>query len=262
MAAHIPYCGSPPAPGTLLTHWNLDPILIGALVCIAAAYRVGAGRSRLSPGEQAAFLAGWGLTGLALVSPLCPLSVALFSARVGQHMLIALVGAPLVVLGKPGRAFGALIGKPARDESALGPVASGLVFALALWVWHSPVPYAATFASDTVYWTMHITLFASALILWEALLADGRDALVALGVGIGTSIQMGFLGAILTFAGHPFFADHLLTASTWGYSPLEDQQLGGVLMWVPGCAIFVMAACLSLARLMRTAGSARRAAAT
>ena len=147
-------------------------------------------------------------------------------------------------------------------ESALGPVASGLVFALALWVWHSPVPYAATFTSDTVYWTMHVTLFASALILWQALLADGRDALVALGVGIGTSIQMGFLGAILTFAGHPFFADHLLTAPTFGYSALEDQQLGGVLMWVPGCSIFVLAACLSLARLMRMAGTERKAAST
>ncbi|MBE7201589.1 MAG: cytochrome c oxidase assembly protein, partial [Parafilimonas terrae] len=56
----------------------------------------------------------------------------------------------------------------------------------------------------------------------------------------------------------PFFAEHLLTAPVWGYTPLEDQQLGGVLMWVPGCSIFVLAACLSLAQLMRAA-PARRA---
>ncbi|MBE7248223.1 MAG: cytochrome c oxidase assembly protein, partial [Actinomycetospora chiangmaiensis] len=195
MPAHIPYCGSPPDPGALMAHWNLDPVLIAILLGLAAAYRAGAVRARLSPGERALFLAGWGVTGLALVSPLCPLSVALVSARVGQHMLIALVGAPLVVLGNPVRAFGTLIGWPAGSRRP-GAVVSGLLFALALWVWHSPAPYTATFASDTVYCFMHVTLFGSALVLWQSLFAGGRDALIALGVGIGTSIQMGFLGAI------------------------------------------------------------------
>lgn len=257
MPAQIPYCGSPPDPGTLMAHWNLDPVLIAVLLVIAGLYGVVSTRARLSRGERASFLAGWGITGLALVSPLCALSVALFSARVGQHMVISLIGAPLVILGRPVLAFGALIGRQAAGTRRPGPVVAGLVFAMVLWLWHSPAPYAATFASDRVYWLMHITLFGSALMVWQAVLADGRDALIALGVGIGTSIQMGFLGAILTFAGRPLFADHLLTAPIWGYTPLEDQQLGGVLMWVPGCSIFVMAACLSLGQLMRSAGPAR-----
>lgn len=248
----VPYCGTAPLPGALAARWNLDPVLIAILVALGLAYALGAGRARLGVGERAAFAAGFGVTALALVSPLCPLSVALFSARVGQHMLIALVGAPLVVVGRPGAAFRTLL--PARVKPILpeiGPITAGLLFAVALWLWHMPVPYAATFRSDAVYWLMHVTLFGTACLLWHSLLTREGGALVGMAVGIGTSIQMGFLGAILTLADHPLFPEHRLSAPPWGFSPLADQQLGGVLMWVPGCSVFVLAACLTLARLMR-----------
>ncbi|MRI57188.1 cytochrome c oxidase assembly protein [Methylobacterium sp. DB1607] len=247
-----PYCGTAPLPGALAARWNLDPVLIAILAAFGLAYALGAGRARLGVGERAAFAAGFGVTVLALVSPLCPLSVALFAARVGQHMLIALVGAPLVVLGRPGAALRALL--PARADPAapeIGPVTAGLLFAVALWLWHMPVPYSATFRSDCVYWLMHVSLLASACLLWHSLLTRENGALVGLTVGIGTSIQMGFLGAILTLAGRPLFPDHRVSAPPWGLSALADQQLGGVLMWVPGCSVFVLAACLTLVRLMR-----------
>lgn len=248
-----PYCGSPPVPGLLAERWNLDPVLITGLVGSALAYAIGAARAGLGRSERALFLVGWSIVGLALVSPLCALSVALFSARVGQHMLIALVGAPLVVMGRPRVALRALIG--GRDLEPMrhpGAVASGVVFALMLWLWHMPGPYAATFRSDAIYWLMHLTLFGSALALWSSLLAGGSESLASLLLGIGTSIQMGLLGAILTFAGRTRFGDHVLTAPSWGYTPLQDQQLGGILMWIPGCGIFVAAACLSFHRLIRT----------
>jgi putative membrane protein len=62
-------------------------------------------------------------------------------------------------------------------------------------------------------------------------------------------MQMGLLGAVLTFAGHPLFLWHLTTTQVWGLSPLRDQQLGGTLMWVPGIALFLFAALRSLSRL-------------
>jgi putative membrane protein len=127
-----------------------------------------------------------------------------------------------------------------------------LFFFAALWFWHMPAPYDATFSATWIYWTMHGTLFGSALLLWRTLLhhppARTTDVLAA---GALTSIQMGLLGAVLTFAGHPLFYRHLLTSSLWGLTPLRDQQLGGVLMWVPGIALFVFAAVRSLSRLWR-----------
>ncbi len=65
-------------------------------------------------------------------------------------------------------------------------------------------------------------------------------------------MQMGLLGAVLTFAGHPLFWPHLLTAPLWGLTALRDQQLGGVFMWVPGIGLFLFAALRSLSRLWST----------
>jgi putative membrane protein len=113
-----------------------------------------------------------------------------------------------------------------------------------------PVPYDATFSSTPLYWLMHVSLFGSAILLWRELLhhATARTAEV-LAVGALTSLQMGLLGAVLTFAAHPLFLWHITTSPAWGLSPLRDQQLGGVFMWVPGIALFLFAAMRSLGRL-------------
>src|SRR3954469_370171 len=159
--ATTPYCGSPPVPGSAA--WNLDPILILALIIIPFLYFY---RERGSDAaRKAAFGAGWAALALALVSPLCNLSVALFSARVTQHMIITLIAAPLLVLAfEP-----SLSGHRVRRETSFA-LGSSLVFALVLWIWHMPEPYAATFDSDVVYWAMHLTLFGSAVLLWSTFL--------------------------------------------------------------------------------------------
>src|SRR5690606_7889140 len=107
-ASDLPYCGAPPVPADLWRNWNLDPVLLAVLAGVALAYgialRSGPAAVRRPAGrlEPGSFYGGWLVLTLALVSPLCSLSVALFSARVGQHMLIALVAAPLIALGRPG----------------------------------------------------------------------------------------------------------------------------------------------------------------
>jgi putative membrane protein len=165
-SAPTTYCGAPPTPDALWTRWNLDPILIGALLAVLALYLIGLVRFA-GPGEniptwrRAAFVAGWATAAAALVSPLCALSVSLFSARVGQHMILSLVAAPLVVLGRPGLSLGRLWSEAQRRLSSNRPLrairgaaGSAAAFALALWFWHAPGPYAATFASPTIYWLM------------------------------------------------------------------------------------------------------------
>ncbi len=97
---------------------------------------------------------------------------------------------------------------------------------------------------------MHVTLFGSGILLWRELLQHRRlctgDALV---VALLSSMQMGLLGAVLTLATRPLFFWHLNTTAAWGYTPLQDQQLGGVLMWVPGMVLFLWASIRSLRRL-------------
>ncbi|MGI8840971.1 MAG: cytochrome c oxidase assembly protein, partial [Caulobacteraceae bacterium] len=210
------YCGAPPSVATLWGRWNLDPILIVALLGLLAAYAVGAERGRVTPRaippwRRAAFYAGWGLGAGALISPLCALSVSLFSARVGQHMLLTCVVAPAIALGLP-----PLAGWARRAE-----LPAAAAFAAALWFWHAPGPYAATFDGATPYWTMHLTLFGAALMFWKATLdAPPARAGAALAASLATGLQMAFLGAIITFAARPLYAPHALTTWAWGLTPL------------------------------------------
>ncbi len=252
MVAQLPYCGTPPSPETLLHRFNLDPVLIGALILATLLHLL---YLRRQGGTRTSALstvgAGWIVTALALISPLCALSVSLFSARVTQHMVLILGAAPLLALATP-----LISTRWARTATW----SATFVFLVALWFWHMPGPYDATFDSTLVYWTMHLTLFGSAVLLWRALLRSPRsasgDVLLA---GVLTSMQMGFLGAILTTASHPLFFRHLSTAQIWGFTPLQDQQLGGTLMWVPGILLFLWAALYALNRLRSLTARAKPA---
>jgi len=257
------YCGAPPTPASLVGRWNLDPILITALLAILAVYCAGALRRRQAEGSipawrRIAFACGWTLGAAALVSPLCALSVSLFSARVAQHMILSLIAAPLIVLGKPETTFAALwprafdrLPGSRRVQAAFGPTGSAAAFASALWIWHAPGPYDATFSGPLIYWLMHITVFAAALMVWNILISTKPEGAVsALVVGAVSTLQMTFLGAIITLSPRPLYAPHVLTPYAWGLTQAADQQLGGLIMWVPGCSIFLAVTLATLARAM------------
>jgi putative membrane protein len=238
---HLPYCGAAPHPGELLSRFNLDPWLIAALALVCtlqclAIRRGGAPRRRLK-----FTLAGWSVAAAAFLSPICALSVALFSARITQHMILILVAAPLIAMGLP-RTRGSYY------RTRLW-ISTSFLFA-ALWYWHMPAPYDATFASTPVYWAMHATLFGSAILLWRELLdhPPTRSA-HALTAATFTFVHMGLLGAVLAFADRPLFLWHLGTTQIWGLAPLQDQELGGAIMWVPGTALFLWAGMRSVGRL-------------
>lgn len=237
MLEPLPYCGSAPLQGELLSRFNLDPILIATLILVGG---LQVARITAAP-DRTRVAAGWLLAAAAFISPLCALSVALFSARIAQHMILILLAAPLIASARPATA------RRHTSTSLWLAVAS---FFSSLWFWHMPVPYDATFESTSVYWLMHISVFGSAIFLWHELLNHRHDRIVeVLSAGAITSMQMGLLGAILTFAAHPLFLSHLGTTWLWALTPLRDQQLGGVFMWVPGIAAFLWTAMRSLGRV-------------
>ncbi|WP_270933718.1 cytochrome c oxidase assembly protein [Falsiroseomonas oryzae] len=239
--ASTPYCGTAPAPGGVA--WNLDPMLGAALLAgLLLAWRL-AGAS----GDRRWLAVGWIVLASTLISPLCNLSVALFSARVAQHLVLLAVAAPMLALALPIYRHG-----PA------GMAAAAAAFAAALWAWHLPGPYALTFRSDIAYWAMQGSLVATATWLWHGLLLGAaRRPEVAILAGLATAAQMGALGALLTFTPRPLFVPHALSTLPWGLTPLEDQQLGGLLMWVPGGLAFALLALSALARALRAEPAAR-----
>lgn len=227
MAPLPAYCGAPPFPGELLHRFNLDPVLIGVLALLALTHYL------LAPSRRAKryALCGWLVASAAFISPLCALSVSLFAARIAQHMILLLIAAPLIALAWP---------KPVSQRSAWTAWMASAAFFVALWFWHMPAPYDATFSSSFVYWLMHATLFGSGMLLWRELLHHRRSHTgEILLVSTLSSMQMGLLGALLTLAARPLFLAHLSTSAVWGYTPLQDQQLGGILMWVPGIGLFL-----------------------
>jgi putative membrane protein len=107
---------------------------------------------------------------------------------------------------------------------------------------------------------MHLSLFGSAILLWRELLHHSPERTAAvLAAGTVTFVQMGLLGAVFAFADHTMFKWHFSTTQAWGFSPLQDQQLGGVFMWVPGTALFLWTAIRSVSRLWQSIEKARPA---
>ena len=213
--AIIAYCGPPALPNDFWTRWNADPLLIAILTTLAFA---------LVRGRSTNVRAGWVAIVLMLVifvSPLCALSSALFSVRVLHHVLLIAAVAPVLALAFPRRRVG--------SPPVIALVAAHAVI---LWLWHTPGAYAWGLASVPAYWLMQTSLLGSAWLLWRAILAPAQSgpALIALATTIG---QMGLLGAVIVFASRPLYPVHFVSTAAWGGAPLADQQLAGLLMWVP-----------------------------
>ena len=224
------YCGPAPDPSELLWRWNLEPTALATLALLA----LWAGRSR--PGAAAMVVLA-----VAFVSPLCALSSALFSARVLHHVLLVAVAAPLLALARP----------------AKGPRSVGVPFlaaTAALWAWHAPVPYDAALAHKGLYGIMQVSLLGTAVLFWRAAFSQpgGSGAPWVL----LAYMAMGLLGALLTFAPGSLYAAHATAPLLWGFSPLADQQLGGLLMWVPAGLPFAAWGALLARRAWATMGEA------
>ncbi|MFW6070007.1 MAG: cytochrome c oxidase assembly protein [bacterium] len=267
----FPAIAAPPTPQTIWRAWNADPLLILALLLSAALYtrgllalwrRAGPGRG-VRRSHVAAFAAGLLALAVALLSPLDALSSALLAAHMVQHLLLMLVAAPLLLLGLPPVAAAwALPRSPQlarwwhrrpllrRAWRALShPGAAWLLYAGVLWLWHLPRFYEAALMNDTVHALEHAAFLGAALLFWWALfharaLSSAGGALYL----FTTALHSGLLGALLTFAATPWYPAYSVAAYAWGLTPLQDQQLAGVIMWLPGALIYLAAILILLGR--------------
>lgn len=273
------------APGELWTSWPLDPAVVAILFLAAAVYARGIARldapERRRPVERrqvVAFYGGLASIAVALVSPLDALAGALVSAHMVQHLVLLLVAPPLLVYGRPVIVVGAALPPRRRRwltgagrapafrllERAAGSAPIALAaHVVAMWVWHLPGPYQAAVRNDLVHALEHASFLVTALAFWAAVVQPRRRRTVPYGVAIASCfvawIASGGLGALLSFATHPLYPTLAAHARTWGLTPLQDQQLAGVIMWVPAGVGYVIAMAAlflkwmaSLERRMRT----------
>ena len=220
-----PYCGPAPGPAELLGRWNFDPLLLaGIAVAAGGLWMIGGAESR-RPFPAIASLA---LVLFLFVSPFCALTSALFSARVVHHVILAAVLAPLLAFS---------VSRVAIPGSL---AAWTIVQAVVFWLWHSPGLYSTALSNDVAYWAMQASLLGSSLAFWAVLRRSSPQA--AVGALLVSMVQMGLLGALITFAGSPLYAPHRLTTEAWGLSALQDQQLAGLIMWAPAAGLYLAAA--------------------
>jgi putative membrane protein len=273
-AAHAPDA-APAVPS--MWAWNFEPWLVALLGIAGFAYALGlrrlwghAGHARGVAAHQAwAFATGWLSLVLALVSPLDPLGGRLFSAHMVQHELLMVVAAPLLVIGRPlatwtwalspaqRRVVGGLFQKKAwtRLWSTLtDPLVAWGVHAVALWAWHIPAAFDAALQNEALHIAQHFSFLGSALFFWWAVL--GHDPRGRYGPGhsalylFTTMMHTAALGALLSLAPTPWYAPYIAPTTALGFDPVEDQQLGGLIMWVPAGLAYVIAALAVIGRML------------
>lgn len=263
-AAHGAVAGAP---------WTFDLWIVTPLALSGLAYA--AGLIRLAPRldrwqgqirlRSLAYVAGWLALAAALVSPLHWLGEHLFTAHMVEHEMVMAVAAPLLVLARP---VGVLLwalprgprrhaGRMLRHPAVLGSwrtLSAGgtatLLHGAAIWGWHLPAAFDAAVTNETLHRLQHLSFFLTAVLFWWAVLRPDRRGAGAWHLFI-TMLHTSALGALIALAPRVLYAAQTAAAPSWGLTALEDQQLAGIVMWVPAGTIYVGAGLALLACLIR-----------
>jgi putative membrane protein len=248
-----------------VAHWSGTPAISLPLAITALLYAIGWLRMRAAGAERSlpwwqgmCFVGGWMVLFIALLSPLHELGEVSLTMHMLQHELLMVIAAPLIVLGRPLLVFLWALPMPAREASGRvfraripaaiwtalsAPLVAWLAQAAGLLAWHLPPFYDAALESEALHAAEHATFFFTALLFWWTLIHGRRGRMgygAAMGYVFATGMYSGALGALMTVAPRVLYAsyDH---PSIFGMSGLEDQQLAGLIMWVPAGAVLVLA---------------------
>jgi putative membrane protein len=257
--------------------WSFEPAVIVALALTAWLYFGGllrlwrsAGRGRgIHGSEAAAFGVGWIVLVIALIPPLHHWGQTLFSAHMAQHELLMAVAAPLLVVGRP--LVPSVWALPIRWRRLAGewaalplarntwriltlPLVAWILHAVAIWIWHAPPFFQATLHSDSIHSLQHLSFLGTGLLFWWTVLQSGQGRLARPGAVVylfTTALHTTILGALLTFSSRVWYPLNASGAAAWGLTPLEDQQLAGLIMWVPAGLAYLIAALVIVGSWLR-----------
>lgn len=226
--------------------------------------------------ERAAFWIGWAAMLAAVAPPMDAAAAAAFSSHMAQHELLMLIGAPLVIVGRPILPWMWALPDRIRPAAAGGlqssvlttiwrvltlPAIAWALHGLVVWVWHLPALYEAALRSEAVHAAQHATFVGTAVLFWWGLVY-GRYGRAAYGASalfvFVTMIHTGALGALFAFSTSPYYPLYTQRARLAGVDAVADQQLAGLYMWVPsGVVLTVFGLALMLAWLSESERRAR-----
>jgi putative membrane protein len=268
-----------PGGGIVPAGWEFDPAVVTPLALSLALYGIGVIRlwRRADWGRgvtfthAALFAAGWLTLAAALVSPLHEYGEHLFLAHMVEHELLMAVAAPLLALSRPLGMFLHAFPRPWRLVLIAGaqvravagawqwltrPVVATVLHGIAIWVWHIPALLDGTIQSEVMHRLQHLSFLVTALFFWWAII---RRPVKDYGLGaahvFATMVHTGFLGALLTLAPRVFYPLQTAHAPEFGLTPLQDQQLAGLFMWVPGGALYLAAGLWLIGRWLSAAAA-------
>jgi putative membrane protein len=233
-------------------------MLVGAILYASGVRalwrRAGAGRA-IAREHVLLFALGWTALAAALLSPIDAYADRSFALHMVQHEVLMVIAAPLIVLGRPLEAFA--WGSPRRLTQAFrwlartqpvqklwllltGSLSAWIVHAAVIWIWHLPVLFKAALASLPLHMLQHTCFLVTALGFWWSAVGarermPGSASVASL---FTTMLHTSALGALLTFAPTAWYA---LESPAFGLSAVEDQQLGGLVMWIPGGMAYMIA---------------------
>jgi cytochrome c oxidase assembly factor CtaG len=271
-----------PPLAAFLTSWNFraEVMLIVAVSAVAYTYGWQRLRNRGYQGtacgwQPASYLTGLMIVGLALLSPIDRFASMLFTLHMVQHLLLIIVAAPLLLLADPLPTFLWALPRPIRHKvgrllrrDAVGrkgfwavtwmPVA-WLVFVGNLWAWHYPAAYQAALRHEFIHDLEHLAFFGTALLFWWPIinpaprvhgrLHPGHPTLHILYL-VTAAAQSVALGAVIALPGRVLYPFYAVALRLWGLSPLNDQALGGGIMWV-SAHMYLLPILLVVARLLK-----------
>src|ERR1044071_2121547 len=248
--------------------WTVEPsvsipLALSILIYVWGTYnvwkRAGMGHG-IAARQWLSFLGAILVLVVALMSPLDVLSADLFSAHMVQHLILTLVAAPLLVLSDFQLAL--LWALPRRRAQALGssfnqsqslssgwrvlnnPVVVWIVFTLVMWLWHAPLFYQAALHDEAIHTLEHLTFLISGALFWWILFKHTRPDHLHYAMTIPflflTVLQSGVLGALMTFTSQPWYSDYAVSVMHWGLTPIQDQQLAGLIMWILGGTVLTL----------------------
>ncbi|MFA9477385.1 cytochrome c oxidase assembly protein [Phycisphaerales bacterium AB-hyl4] len=270
--AHV--VGDEPHDGHWWTAWNIDPVIIPVLLLLSTLYTVGLinmwrragtghGVSRL---QATAFAFAILSLVVALISPVDVLAIELSWVHMIQHMIIMMIAAPLFVIAAPTRVMlfafttvgrvrlGAMFRMPG-PYLLWQPLLTWALYAFTLWIWHIPTLYEAALRNELVHDAQHLAFFIASCLFWRVLLDPLSRLRLNLGLGVlylfTSSLHSSALGVFLALSPRVWYPHYETTTAAWNLTALEDQQLAGLVMWMPACTLYAAAAALMFYFWMR-----------
>lgn len=243
--------------------WTLDPLYLAVPIATVVLYAVGqirlwrqagAGRGVSIPAATAFWL-GVAVLFLALVWPLDAFGEWSLAAHMAQHMLLLAVAPPLLLAGQPWAVAAHALprtwsrwlhrtGSATHARLLAALVSATLAQGAVMWLWHLPAATTAALDNDGLHVLMHASFLIAGLWFWSSVMRCVRDpragaapAFVAL---VAVMMLMGLLGALLTFSRRTLYPIYVTRAPELGMDPLIDQQLAGLIMWVPACVPYLL----------------------